>query len=399
MKLTGINMNDVKHSNRTAVLYLLNREGELSRKDIAQKLGLTPAAVTKICRELLEEKKIIEIGKSDENIKAGRKKILISLNADKLFAIGVSLELDYCNYGIYTVSGKTVLRERIAFDRNKKPEAFLNQISAEINALIKKSRTARKNIIGVGVGIVGAVNSEGITVGKYGLWQEDVRVREIFEKNLKMPVKVDNNIKAFVLAQTLFEKQTQGRNQLFIKWGPGVGSAIMIDSEVFSSNKSGEAEIGHYIVRPNGTPCRCGRKGCLETYVSTGAIINRIKESYSKETTPSLFALTNGKSENINYELLAENREKLDKCILEIIDRRINRMARAAVNAATLFDPDGVVVFGYMFDRYTTQRFIEYCKNYYPKYDENFITVSTLFDKSQYIGAVALALKNMFFEK
>lgn len=398
MNFTGLNMNDVRQSNITAVLYLLNREGELSRKDIADKLGLTPAAVTKICRELLYNEKIIETGEFDGN-KAGRKKILISVNSDRFFVIGISLEPDFCNYGIYNVSGESLLSGKKEFNREKEPEKLLSEIALEITEMIKISGIDKKDILGAGVGIVGSVDSDGVTKGKYGMWREGIRVKDAFEKALKIPVRVENNVKSFVIAETVFQTQEKGKNQLFIKWGPGVGSAIMINGEVFSSNGNGEAEIGHYIIHPNGADCRCGRKGCLETHVAVNAIINRIKECYSQQTTPVLFELTKGNSRKISYELLLENIDRLDKTVNEIIDRRINRMARAVVNAATLFDPDKVVLFGYMFDERVCRKFIDCCKAYYPKYDESFISVSTLSKKSKYIGPVALALKYMFFEK
>ena len=400
MNLTGINFNDVKQSNQTAVLYLLNREGKLSRKDIADRLGLTPAAVTKICRELLNKGKIIEVGGSEESVKSGRKKVLISVNSESFFVIGISLEPEICTYGIYTVSGEAVLTGECEFEREKPAEQFLLEISEKVKELIKKSKTPKKAIIGAGVGLVGSVNSDGITVGKYGMWQEGVKVRELFEKALDIPVIAENNVKAFAIAQTVFAKNTeQNENSLFIKWGPGVGSAITINSEVFSSNANADAEIGHYIITPGGEQCRCGRKGCLEAYASSYSVLKSIRKIYSKENTPLLYELTRGNTDNINYSIILKNLGRLDKEVEDLIDSRIKLTALSTVNAATLLDPDSVILFGYMFNKKTTERFIEYCKSYYPKYDGDFIKISSLSEKSKYIGPVALALKNMFFEK
>ncbi len=398
MKPTGINLNDVKNANRAAVLYLLNREGTLSRKDISERLGLTPAAVTKITRELLSWGQIIEIGEAEENQKAGRKKILLSLNSDGIFALGISLEADFCTYGVFKISGERVLSEKIKFDHEIPPEEFLLRISDRVNAVVEKSGVSREKIIGAGVGTVGSVNENGETVGKYGLWHSGVNIKSVLENALGVNVRVENNIKAFVLAQTVFAGENEDKNKLFIKWGPGVGSAIVIDDEVFSSNGNSEAEIGHYIVHPNGTPCRCGRRGCLETHVSKSAILGRIRQSYSKENTPRLYKMTDGNAENITFDMIFATDSRLDKSVEEIIDRRINRMARAVVNAATLFDPDGVMLFGNMFTDKTVEKFIAYCKGYYEEYSENFISVAPLQDKSDYIGPVALVVKYMFLK-
>ncbi len=398
MKPTGINLNDVKNANRAAVLYLLNREGTLSRKDISERLGLTPAAVTKITRELLSWGQIIEIGEAEENQKAGRKKILLSLNSDGIFALGISLEADFCTYGVFKISGERVLSEKIKFDHEIPPEEFLLRISDRVNAVVEKSGVSREKIIGAGVGTVGSVNENGETVGKYGLWHSGVNIKSVLENALGVNVRVENNIKAFVLAQTVFAGENEDKNKLFIKWGPGVGSAIVIDDEVFSSNGNSEAEIGHYIVHPNGTPCRCGRRGCLETHVSKSAILGRIRQSYSKENTPRLYKMTDGNAENITFDMIFATDSRLDKSVEEIIDRRINRMARAVVNAATLFDPDGVMLFGNMFTDKTVEKFIAYCKGYYEEYSEKFISVAPLQDKADYIGPVALVVKYMFLK-
>lgn len=393
MKLTGANLNDLKQSNRTAVLYLLSREGNMSRKDISEKLGLTPAAVTKITRELIEEKLLIEVGQSESPSKAGRKKILLSINSEELFVVAVSLEADVCAYGIYNISAQPIKSEKIPFSHQIDAKSFLEKIGEKICELIASLGINHENILGAGVGIVGSVDENGETFGKYGLWNGKVDVKGILEEKLNMPVKVENNIKSFVLAETIYAGGAAEENRLFIKWGQGVGSAIVINGDVFSSNRNSEAEIGHYIVNPDGKPCRCGRKGCLETYVSLNAVIDRIKSDYSKENTPILYEKTGGDPDKINYQTVFFDASRQDKCVREIIDRRINRMARAVVNAATLFDPDRVVLFGNMFTPETTDKFISYCKGYYEEFSKQYIVLSSLRDKAEYIGAVAIAVK------
>ena len=80
MGYIGINLENVKVSNRSAILKLLNDQGAMSRKDIALALGLTPATVTLICTELLSGGILCERGEVDEARRAGRKKVLIDIN-------------------------------------------------------------------------------------------------------------------------------------------------------------------------------------------------------------------------------------------------------------------------------------------------------------------------------
>ena len=77
MGRTGMNLENVKVRNRSVILSLLNSQGAMSRKDIAKQVGLTPAAVTLLCTEMMEEGKIVEKGEVQEERRAGRKKVLV----------------------------------------------------------------------------------------------------------------------------------------------------------------------------------------------------------------------------------------------------------------------------------------------------------------------------------
>ena len=92
MTYTGFNMSSIKTANRASVLYLLNGSKQLSRKDIAESLGLTPAAVSKICAELIAEGAINECGSLDCSAGAGRKKIILSLNSKEIFVLAIGID-------------------------------------------------------------------------------------------------------------------------------------------------------------------------------------------------------------------------------------------------------------------------------------------------------------------
>lgn len=80
MGRTGINLENVRVRNKSAILSLLNSQDAMSRKDIAKVVGLTPAAVTLLCTEMMEEGMILEKGELQEEKRAGRKKVLVDIN-------------------------------------------------------------------------------------------------------------------------------------------------------------------------------------------------------------------------------------------------------------------------------------------------------------------------------
>ncbi|MBE6736166.1 MAG: winged helix-turn-helix transcriptional regulator, partial [Ruminococcaceae bacterium] len=82
MKKTGINLENVKQRNKASILRLLNKNGPMSRKDIAAEVGLTPASVTLLTNEMIETGYLREVGEVQEEKRAGRRKILVSIVYD-----------------------------------------------------------------------------------------------------------------------------------------------------------------------------------------------------------------------------------------------------------------------------------------------------------------------------
>ena len=225
---------------------------------------------------------------------------------------------------------------------------------------------------------------------------------------MQCPIIVENNVKAFAEGEMLYGVGKTGDNMLFIKWGPGVGSAIVIGKELYEGLHHNAAEIGHYIVEPNGQECRCGRRGCLETRVSVDALAKRIQKEFSKESTPLLYELTEGDVKKVTRELITEWAESveadnylyhMDPIVAEIMSGAVERIARVAVNAMTILAPDHTILFGPMLENDQIYKlFMEFCRKYDGHYTDEYIHRSELSKKITYIGGTALVARNCFFD-
>ena len=106
----GINMVGIKRKNRVSILNILRGHGAMPRKDIAKQIQLTPASVTIIVNKMIEEGIIKEIGELEENDKrAGRKKILIDINYDIKYVIGVSIESQICSIAVANIKEQLLI--------------------------------------------------------------------------------------------------------------------------------------------------------------------------------------------------------------------------------------------------------------------------------------------------
>lgn len=399
MGYTGINLENVKNSNRSAILKLLNDQGAMSRKDIALELGLTPATVTLFCTELLAAGILLEKGEMIEAKRAGRKKVSIDINYRYKYVLTAGIEAAETCIAISDLKGRIVGMKKIKTETEMAPQLFLQMIADEGKLLMREYDIEKAALLGMGVSVPGPVKrAAGISLHAYRIWDEPVPVTEYLQQHLDLTVIIENNVKAFAEGELIYGTGKQWENLLFVKWGPGVGSAIIIDNKIYDSQNSKTAEIGHYIVEPGGSLCRCGRRGCLETHVATHMIAEQVRNACNAVTMPKLYEYVNGEIEAIQVKNMEEWIKIDDLPLQKLLGDIIERLARTVVNTITLLAPDQVIFYGYMFEMGDIQtRFLKCCKEYHSLYDETYILKSKLSDKIQYIGPLAVVVNELFF--
>ncbi|MBR2590546.1 MAG: ROK family transcriptional regulator [Clostridia bacterium] len=365
MAQLGINPKQIKSYNDTTLLYLLSSEGTLSRKVIASKLNLTAAAVSKITKRLIESGKIEEIGNSTEDSdRVGRKEVLLALKSNDKFSLCITAELDAVTYAICDIRGN--LKKSVTYPFFDDNALIVNRAKA---FLAENAAYAHK-LIGVGLCVVGSVKKD-----VFGVWNNENLV-DLLELELGLPVAIQNNVKAYALAEIIYGDTSHDSSVLFFKWGSGIGSAVAVGGKLLLSTDYSLTEIGHYIVDPSGKQCRCGRYGCLETVASADAIS----------------AETGGLS-------LTEIVSSKDEEVINVLEHKIDTVALALTNTATILNADRIVLFGQMFENQSiVEKLTVQCARYNNHFKHNKIMVGELSKKSTYIGAAAVSAQQFFFE-
>lgn len=379
MRKTGINMEHVKQQNRSLILHTINRLGPVSRKDLSFLTQLTPASITQTTTALLKEGILVETGTViEKDAGAGRRKVLLDINAEMYRVCTINIEAEETTIAICDckgillngTEGECLLR----FKTNRKlaPENYLHSIAEKCRQLMASlPKGSQKTIQCVSVGITGIVDREnGISTHAFGVWNREVNVREILNKELGLPVLLYNNVDAFALAELLYGTGKAQSNLLLVKWGPGVGCTIIIEDEIFEGRNGNSAEMGHMIVEQNGKQCDCGRKGCLETVVSYSAL----QELMSFKPEDFGHAFMNATKE-IKYELR----------------KRMGLFARCIVNTGTMFVPDKIILCGKLFaSEIIRNEMVLACVKFDPGYGVDKTVYTSLADQEGYIGPVAV---------
>lgn len=376
---TGANMETVRRSNRAAILKYINDHGPASRKDLAEVLGLTPAAVTQICTDLFEEGILIETGINVKSSGAGRKKVLLDINFAASYVCAMTIEPEYTTVALADFRGEVVATKRCKTDISAPPEVYLNRLAQTAKCLMTTYGDETKELAAVGVGITGLVDKEnGSSIKAYGIWDEPVEIAKILGHQFQVPVYIENNVNAFAMAELLYGTGKEHDNLMVIKWGPGVGCAIIIDQEIYEGRHAKAAELGHFIVEKNGALCKCGRRGCLETKVSYNALC--AIAPFAEEHFGEMFIQNQGNAIGTQF--------------MEAMDL----FARSIVNSATIMAPNRIILTGCLFENpCVREALITACSSYDMSLGADRIQYSGLAQKEHYIGPVAICAKMLLY--
>lgn len=352
MSIRGRKMADIKQSNRRAILRMLHEEGAMSRKRLAQRLSLTPAAITLIVADLIEEGLLYEGETIVQSGTAGRREINLEINASRYVALGAAINIDEYILSVVTLSGVQIGKERLDPLVNADAEAVCNYIGDRLLIFAKQHVPEGAQIVGLGVSVRGIVDSQrGISIDSLGVWaQKDVDVKAYFEEFTPWRTIVNNNVHSIARAQMFLSRDPSNGNMLFIRSVQGIGAALTIDYKLLEGTHHRSGEIGHVCVEKDGLPCVCGERGCLETVASYQAIISQAQGALSETATPQLYALTGGKKDRVTFDLIDEAAARGDAPIAGIWNRAITLSADVLRMAIRLVDSQKIVLYGKMFE-------------------------------------------------
>jgi glucokinase len=179
-------------------------------------------------------------------------------------------------------------------------------------------------------------------------WGE-VSVVDTLEKEFGVPVAVENDCKLAALAEAHFGAGKGHRTVFYMTVGTGVGGGIVRDGRIQAMSDVGEAEIGHIVVLPDGPPCWCGGRGCVES-VCSGPGISQLA-GYLAEQGPALWKTSalSGKysrPERSTSKEIMEAWQVGDKFASAVVETAAGHLATAVGAAVNLLAPDIFVVGG-----------------------------------------------------
>jgi predicted NBD/HSP70 family sugar kinase len=353
MPYQGDNLISVKRGNRSAALGILHEKGAMSRKRLAEHMNLTPAAITKIVGEMIDEGLLLE-GEVLQSSGAGRREILIDLNPEAAVALGVLINLRQAIVSAVRLDGSVIFAEESGLPERADADETVECLAGRLNELTRENRIDDGCIIGVGIAVRGICASDGRTVvNSFGaLDRENYPLCDRFEEATGRPCFMANNVRALFAAHCFSAREAEGHSQFFLRCEYGIGASLSIDGKIWHGVTEQCAEIGHIpVVRRGGKPCSCGKSGCLETIASPTAIREDAMKLLSEEDTPILWNLKQKKDgDALQLTDVFAAAKNGDARVAELVDRAASALAMALKSVIYLVDPEKIVLYGKMFE-------------------------------------------------
>ena len=164
------------------------------------------------------------------------------------------------------------------------------------------------------------------------------------KKRFSVPVKVTNDANAAALGERIFGGAANMSDYMVITLGTGLGSGIVVNGDLLYGYEGFAGEVGHVIVRPGGRECACGRKGCLETYVSATGLKRTVYKLLAKHLGDSV--LRDIPFNELNAKMVTDAANKGDAVAIETFNYTGKMLGEALANVASVTAPQAIFLFG-----------------------------------------------------
>lgn len=258
----------VKKINKSLILHTIRKHPELSRARISEITGLNKATVSNLVAELQQEQLVLEAGPGESS--GGRKPLILHFNAMAGCVIGMELRVKQMTAVLCDLNGSVLSETEVPLRRHDLAYTF-EQMKTMIAGLIDEAPPTHYGMVGIGVGVPGMVDEDGVVLFAPNLGWEMVHLRSMLEEHFAIPVIIDNEANSGALGELHFGRGQDVRHLLYISAGSGIGSGIIISGELYKGSRGYAGETGHMSIEAEGMPCSCGSRGCWELYASEKA--------------------------------------------------------------------------------------------------------------------------------
>jgi predicted NBD/HSP70 family sugar kinase len=342
MSLSGTNLLKVKDYNVAVVLNLIRKYEPISRREIADRTGLSFQTVTNITQSLLHSGVIQEgLELRGNGLRQSRS---VQINPDAAYAAGIHIDRAKLTLVLTNFKARVLWREEILLAADESARSILPLIPKIVDRAISETGISKEQLLGLGLAVPGPLDIEAgclLNVPNLDDWANHP-IRSELEELLNLPVVLDEDVTAIVLGEQWCGWGTEYHNVLYLYVGIGIGLGIVSNGHALRGWKGNVGQIGHVQIDPAGPLCHCGKRGCLEAYCTAGAILRDARIAILNQGHPAGLHLRN-LPQRIEDIVASDN-----PIFVEVIRQAAKRLGAVLGEAVAILDPELVLLGGDM---------------------------------------------------
>jgi len=258
--------------------------------------------------------------------------------------LGIDIGGTYTKIGLVNRSGEILFEDEVPTTGYDTIEQYIEAIHQHVTTSVNQLE-ASYHMAGIGVGAPNGNYYTGCIENAANLaWKGIVEFVKLMEKQFQIPAVVTNDANAAALGEMLFGGAKDLNNFLMITLGTGLGSGLVVNGDVIYGNDGHAGELGHVRASDNGRQCGCGKRGCLETYVSATGIKRTVFELLAEENVESDFRKI--PFSKLKPKLITAMAEAGDPIAIHAFEKTGFLLGRSLADTVAHISPSKIFLFG-----------------------------------------------------
>lgn len=257
-------------------------------------------------------------------------------------AIGIDVGGSTVKGGVVDMSGAVLDRVELPTEADAATKTTIDVAEAAI----AKAQELGYVPVAVGVGAAGFVDVvSGSVTFSPNLTYDDPAVADAVAARVNLPVMVDNDANAAAWGERAVGAAKGANNMALLVLGTGLGSGFVSNGRLVRGFTGAAAEFGHNVIDPDGPPCGCGLRGCVEQFISGQAIARMGREAAAADPGTSILAFAGSPEAVTSYDVGRAARE-MDPTARDVLRKAGTMLGLAMTNVVNTFDPEVIVLGG-----------------------------------------------------
>ena len=260
------------------------------------------------------------------------------------YSIGIDIGGTNTDIGLVRDDGRCLAKKNLPTNKYYDASIYVSDIYSQIKYLMAENGV--EAIDGIGIAAPAGNYYTGCIENATNLnFKGIVDLAAAFRSHIDVPVVVSNDANAAAYGELVYGGAKGMKNFITFTLGTGVGSGIVVDGKLVHGSTGGAGELGHNILIPDGRPCSCGRKGCLETYTSARGIVQTFCEL--RKATPDYNGQLKGVDDSdVTSKMIGDAANAGDPVALKTYEETGHWLGIAMANSVTFSAPEAIFLMG-----------------------------------------------------